>query len=96
VRNHIFTICENTWFLPRQQLDEGKMSEELSTKDDVVGPGVARIATATPDDERRVRHLMRAHGFPHFKLGNLLYSRRSWIDRYYRGETVDTSARGRP
>jgi hypothetical protein len=71
------------------------VSSELSAKDDVVGPGVEKIAAETPDPERRVRYLINAHGFPCFKLGNLIYSRRSWIDRYYRGETVDTGARGR-
>jgi hypothetical protein len=68
------------------------MSSELSPKQDVLEPGVERIAAYCPDDERRVRHLIRAHGFPHFKRGNLIYSRKSWVDRYYSGETVDTSA----
>jgi hypothetical protein len=58
-------------------------------KADVLGPGVAKIAEYTPDNERRVRHLINKHNFPHFTVGGLIYSRKSWLDRYYSGETVE-------
>jgi hypothetical protein len=60
-------------------------------KDDVLGPGVGRIAEYAPDSERRIRHLIRKHGFPVFYIGNLMYSRKSWLDRYYSGEQVQTN-----
>jgi hypothetical protein len=53
--------------------------------------GVAEIATYTGEPQRRVRHLIRAHDFPHFKRGAIIYSRRSWADRWYSGETVATN-----
>jgi hypothetical protein len=64
---------------------------EVTLKDDVLGPGVGRIAEYAPDDERRIRHLIRKHGFPHFYVGQKLYSRKSWLDRYYSGEQVKTN-----
>jgi hypothetical protein len=58
-------------------------------KDDVLGPGVAKIAAYGPDDERRTRHLIRTDpDYPVFRRGGLFYSRKSWLDRYYSGETV--------
>jgi hypothetical protein len=65
--------------------------EVTTLKDDVLGPGVARIAEYAPDDERRIRHLIRAYDFPHFHIGQLIYSKKSWVDRYYSGEQVVTN-----
>jgi hypothetical protein len=67
---------------------DGGMSELSPLQADVLGPGVAKIAAYTPDNERRVRHLIRHHRFPHFYRGGLIYSRKSWLDRYYSGENV--------
>jgi hypothetical protein len=44
---------------------------------------VAAIAEYVGTNERRVRHLIALHGFPHKKIGNLIESRRSWIDQFY-------------
>ena len=63
----------------------------VTLKDDVLGPGVGRIAEYAPDDERRIRHLIKKHDFPYFKRGGLIYSRKSWLDRYYSGEQVKTN-----
>lgn len=47
--------------------------------------GVDAIATYCGQPVRRIRHLIRQHDFPAVKKGGLLYSRRSWIDRYFGG-----------
>jgi hypothetical protein len=60
--------------------------------DDVIGPGVGKIAAETSDSERRVRYLIDRHGFPVFRRGLRIYSRRSWLERYYSGENVATDA----
>lgn len=57
--------------------------DRIDDLDDIVGPGVHRIAEATPDNTRRVRHLIDKHGFPCFKRGGKFYSRHSWIAAYY-------------
>ncbi len=38
---------------------------------------------ATEASVRRVRHLIRSHRLPSKKVGGLIQSRKSWIDRYY-------------
>ena len=65
--------------------------------DDIVGPGAPAIAAATPEsDARRIRHLIRTAGFPVIERGGRLYSRRSWIDRYYSGETLVVNGQSAP
>jgi hypothetical protein len=68
--------------------EDGKMTEPSPLAADLLGPGVAAIAAYTGEPERRQRHLIRHHNFPHFKRGGLIYSKRSWADAYYSGETV--------
>jgi len=60
-------------------------------KDDVLGPGVARIAEYAPDNERRIRHLIAKHDFPYFQRGQKIYSRKTWLDRYYSGLPIETN-----
>jgi hypothetical protein len=64
-------------------------------RDDLIGPGLAKIAAATNESTRRVRYLIRHHSLPCFERGGRVYSRRSWLDRYFRGEDV-TDAPSRP
>jgi hypothetical protein len=63
-----------------------------SLRDDVLGPGVAKIAEYAPDTVRRIRHLIDRDQFPHFRVGSFIYSRKSWLDRFYSGQPVDTAA----
>jgi hypothetical protein len=65
--------------------------EQSTLKRDVIGPGVKKIAEYTPDTERQVRHKIARHGFPIFRHGSLIYSRRSWLDLYYSGQPVNTN-----
>jgi hypothetical protein len=62
------------------------MDDEL--KNDLVGPGIKAIADAANQSLRRTRTLIERHRLPCFLLGDRLYSRRSWLDRYFRGEPV--------
>jgi hypothetical protein len=74
---------------PRRTTSEpldGQMTEVSPLAADVLGPGVAKIASYTPDSERRVRHLIAKYDFPHVYIGGLIYSRKSWLERYYNGE----------
>jgi hypothetical protein len=47
--------------------------------------GAEGIGKYTGEDTRRTRHLIKAHGLPHFKRGGRIYSRKSWVDAYYNG-----------
>ena len=73
---------------------DGKMRESSPLAADLLGPGVAAIAAHTGGPECRIRHLIRHHNFPHFKRGGLIYSRKSWADRYYSGEHVAVNGNG--
>lgn len=64
-------------------------SEEATTLKDDLLRGLGQIAAYSGESERRVKHLIRAHGYPHFKVGRAVYSRRSWLDRYYAGGPGD-------
>jgi hypothetical protein len=63
--------------------------EQSTLKTDVIGPGVKKIAEYTPDTERQIRHKIARHGFPIFRHGSLIYSRRSWLELYYGGQPVN-------
>lgn len=54
----------------------------MTLRDDLL-PDLRAICDFTGLPERRLRHLIAAHGFPVRKIGGRLISRKSWIERYY-------------
>jgi hypothetical protein len=60
--------------------------ESVSPLADDLLAGAEKIAAYSGESVRRTRHLMAVHGLPHFKRGGLIYSRKSWLDRYFSGE----------
>jgi hypothetical protein len=62
---------------------KAKVWSTMSTLKDDRLPSVTAIAEYIGTNERRVRHLIAVHGFPHKKVGGKIESRRSWIDHYY-------------
>ena len=59
-----------------------------SLADDLLN-GAEAIAEYTNEPVRRVLHLISHHGLPHFKRGQRIYSRKTWLDRYYSGEAPE-------
>lgn len=51
-------------------------------------PSIKAIAQYTGDNERRIRHLINAHNFPHIKVGERIESRRSWVNAYYDAKVI--------
>ena len=67
---------------------------ERSLSDDLL-IGANAIADYTGERPRRVYHLTERKeqtGFPFFKRGATIYSRKSWLDRYYAGQPVEVPA----
>jgi hypothetical protein len=56
---------------------------------------VTAIAEYIGTNERRIRHLITAHDFPHKKVGAKIESRKSWIDSYYSQPDAPASGNGR-
>ena len=67
------------------------MSETTPLKDDLLN-GVRAIAQYTGETERRVRLMIDFHGLPYFKKGGRIYSRKSWLDRWYSPDAGDQAA----
>jgi hypothetical protein len=57
--------------------------------------GVPAISSYSGEKPRRIYHLHERKaetGFPAFKRGNIIYSRKSWLDRFYSGQRVEVPA----
>jgi hypothetical protein len=60
----------------KNTIDQDELAE-------ILGPGVEKIADCTPDNARRLRHLIARHNFPAFQIGGRWYARRSDVNQYY-------------
>jgi hypothetical protein len=50
---------------------------------DPILEGAQGISEYAGVDVRKVRHLMANHGLPYVRRGRLIFSRASWVDRYF-------------
>jgi hypothetical protein len=91
VKHPVWRNLVSAWALPYGILS---MREPQSTLAQDVLVGVPAIAEYSPDNERRVRYLISKHDLPCYKRGGIYYSRKSWLERYYSGETVDVANGG--